>query len=111
MGMEEEEEEEEDEAAADREKELALHGRFSEEYLWKLLAFGDGNEEEWKALRPRLASVVSPSLSPTPTLSRTPSLKWSRTPAASESAPSSTSSQKSTAPRPAQPVPRRLFCP
>ncbi|KAJ8786131.1 hypothetical protein J1605_006565 [Eschrichtius robustus] len=97
MGMEEEEEEEEeeeDEAAAGRE-ELALHGTFSEEYLWKLLAFGDGNEEEWKALRPRLASVVSPSLSPTPTLSRTPSLKWSRTPAASESAPSSTSSQKS----------------
>lgn len=100
-----EEEYEEDAAAADQD------AGFSEESLWKLLAFGDGTEEEWKAFRPCLASVVSPSLSPTPTLSRTPSLKWSQTPVASESAPSSTSSPKSTAPRPAQPVPRRLPCP
>ncbi|XP_059954871.1 glutamate-rich protein 6 [Mesoplodon densirostris] len=90
-----EEEDEEDTAAADQDKELELHGRFSEEHLWKLLAFADGDEEECKAFRPHLAGVVSPSLSPTPTLSRTPSMRWSQTSVASESAPSSTSSQKS----------------
>ncbi|XP_057593781.1 glutamate-rich protein 6 [Hippopotamus amphibius kiboko] len=99
VDMEGEEEEEEAEAeAAEAEAEAEdqeVHGRFSEEYFWKLLDFGDGNEEDWKALRPRLASVVSPSLSPTPTLSRTPSLMWSQTPVSSESAPSSISSQKS----------------
>ncbi|XDA71378.1 hypothetical protein R6Z07M_001708 [Ovis aries] len=90
---EEEEEEEEQQAAADLEKELEAFGRFSEEYFWKFWDFGDANEEGWP--RPRLASVVSPSLSPTLTFS-TPSLSWwSQTSVPSESAPSRISSQKS----------------
>ncbi|XP_055267721.1 glutamate-rich protein 6 isoform X2 [Moschus berezovskii] len=90
---EEEEEEEEQQAAADLEKELEAFGRFSEEYFWKFWDFGDANEEGWP--RPRLASVVSPSLSPTLTL-RTPSLSWlSQTSLSSESGPSRIVSQKS----------------
>ncbi|KAM7248576.1 hypothetical protein CapIbe_000615 [Capra ibex] len=90
---EEEEEEEEQQAAADLEKELEAFGRFSEDYFWKFWDFGDANEEGWP--RPRLASVVSPSLSPTLTFS-TPSLSWwSQTSVPSESAPSRISSQKS----------------
>ena len=95
---EEEEEEEDQQAVAELEKELEAFGRFSEEYFSKFWDFGDANEEGWP--RPRLVSVVSPSLSSTLTL-RTPSLSWwSQTSVPSESAPSRISSQKSTASSP-----------
>ena len=104
---EEEEEEEKQQAAADLEKELEAFGRFSEDYFWKFWDFGDANEEGWP--RPRLASVVSPSLSPTLTFS-TPSLSWwSQTSVPSESAPSRISSQKSTAPPTSAPSPSPFF--
>ena len=98
---EEEEEEEDQQAVAELEKELEAFGRFSEEYFSKFWDFGDASEEGWP--RPRLASVVSPSLSPTLTL-RTPSLSWwSQTSVPSDSAPSRISSQKSTGPSPLAP--------
>ncbi|XP_005657147.2 glutamate-rich protein 6 [Sus scrofa] len=90
-----EEEEREMEEDAEAEKKLEVHARFSEEYLWDLLDFSDGDEDESKIFRPRFTSIVSPSLSPTPPLSGTPSLTWSQTPPEqSESTSSSTSSQK-----------------
>lgn len=104
-----EEEEREMEEDAEAEKKLEVHARFSEEYLWDLLDFSDGDEDESKIFRPRFTSIVSPSLSPTPPLSGTPSLTWSQTPPEqSESTSSSTSSQKSTAHPP--PLPLSLPC-
>nr|XP_031313661.1 glutamate-rich protein 6 [Camelus dromedarius] len=92
---EEEEEEKEDKEAADVEGELEVHGKLSDEF-WKFLELGEGNEEDQRAFRPRLTSVISPSLSPTPpTLSPTQSLTWSQTPPDSESTPSTIFSQKS----------------
>ena len=94
---EQEEEAEEEQEAAEQEQEAAeISGRLSEEYLWKFGDLGDASEEGWP--RARLVSIVSPSLSPTLTL-RTPSLSWcSQTSEPTGSAPSSVSSQKSSAP-------------
>ena len=82
-----EEEEQEEEKAGDREAE----GSHGDEDFWKALDWSDTLDDEPKALRPRLTSVVSPSLSPTPSPGFTPRASSS----------SSVSSQRSSAPRPA----------
>nr|XP_025722718.1 glutamate-rich protein 6 [Callorhinus ursinus] len=87
------EEEKEEEAAGDAEKTLEVHGTSSDEYFWKVVDVGDSNGENSEPFLPRLASIVSPSLSPTPPLSQTSSPSWSETP--SWSSQWSTSSQKS----------------
>uniref|UniRef100_A0A8C0SDR0 FAM194 C-terminal domain-containing protein n=1 Tax=Canis lupus familiaris TaxID=9615 RepID=A0A8C0SDR0_CANLF len=74
------------------ERTLEAHGAFSDAYLWGAAAFGDSSVEGSEPLLPRLASVASPSLSPTPPLSASPSGSWSETP--SSSAGSSTWSQR-----------------
>ncbi|CAK7312115.1 Glutamate-rich protein 6 [Vulpes lagopus] len=99
---EEEEEEEEDveevetqqkvELVEAAERALEAHRAFSDPYLWEAAAFGHSSCEGSEPLLPRLASVASPSLSPTPPLSASPSGSWSETP--SSSAGSSTSSQR-----------------
>ena len=100
-----EQEEEQEEEGADLEKAPEISGRLLEEYFWKFWDLGDASEEGWP--RARLVSIVSPSLSPTLTL-QTPSLSWcSQTSVPTGSAPSSISSQKSTAPH-AEPLPLRL---
>ncbi|XP_045667041.1 glutamate-rich protein 6 [Ursus americanus] len=97
--MEEEVEEEEvveeevEETGDAKEKTLEVHGAFSDEYFWKSVEVGDSNGENSEPFLPRLASVVSPSLSPTPPLSQTSSSSRSETP--SWSSQWSTSSQKS----------------
>ncbi|XP_023476875.2 glutamate-rich protein 6 isoform X1 [Equus caballus] len=63
-----EEEEQEEEKAGDREAE----GSHGDEDFWKALDWSDTLDDEPKALRPRLTSVVSPSLSPTPSPGFTP---------------------------------------
>ncbi|XP_006750766.1 glutamate-rich protein 6 [Leptonychotes weddellii] len=88
-----EEEEEEEEARDAEEKTMEVHRTFSDEYFWKVVDVGDSNGENSEPFLPRLASIVSPSLSPTPPLSQTSSPSWSETP--SWSSQWSTSSQKS----------------
>ncbi|XP_012585590.1 PREDICTED: glutamate-rich protein 6 [Condylura cristata] len=71
--------------------------RFSDETFWKALDFSD-DDEDAKAFRPRLTSVVSPSLSPTPPPSQKSSLSLTLSEPPSQSSPSSVwsfSSQKS----------------
>ncbi|XP_054557092.1 glutamate-rich protein 6 [Talpa occidentalis] len=58
-------------------------GRPRDDAFWKVLDLGDDDDDAAKAARPRLASVVSPSLSPTPPLSSTPSLSLSWSPPSS----------------------------
>ena len=103
--VEEEEEEEEveeevvEEELVGEEQELDAPETFSEEYLWKVTDIGD-YDDDFLDVRPRLASIVSPSLTST----FVPSQSATSTETPSASPPSSTSSHKSTAPDP--PLPR-----
>ncbi|XP_058151128.1 glutamate-rich protein 6 [Dasypus novemcinctus] len=94
---EEEEEEAEEAAAAGREgQETESLDASDTESIWKLMAEGDSELDDEHVLVPRVASVISPSLSPTPTASAT----WSHAPSPetspSASAPASASSSSSS---------------
>ncbi|XP_054566165.1 glutamate-rich protein 6 [Eptesicus fuscus] len=94
MGEEEEEAEGEEKAEAGRQKWAEVPGALDDEYFWKMMDIDQGNEEDLPGARPRLASVVSPSLSSTPSEARTLSQPGSPG-GVSSSSPSSASSQKS----------------
>ncbi|XP_021790438.1 glutamate-rich protein 6 isoform X3 [Papio anubis] len=86
----EEEEEEVEEEFVGEEQELEAPEKFSDEYLWKVMDIGD-YDYDFPDVRPRLASIVSPSLSST----SVPSQSATSTEMPSASPPSSASSHKS----------------
>ncbi|XP_050635730.1 glutamate-rich protein 6 isoform X2 [Macaca thibetana thibetana] len=86
----EEEEEEVEEEFVGEEQESEAPEKFSDEYLWKVMDIGD-YDYDFPDVRPRLASIVSPSLSST----SVPSQSATSTEIPSASPPSSASSHKS----------------
>ncbi|XP_037680773.1 glutamate-rich protein 6 [Choloepus didactylus] len=90
-----EEEEEEEAGGKEEQEETEALDTLDNENFWKFLAEGDGEEDDEQIFFPRLASVISPSLSTTPTLSEAASGSQSLSESASESPHSATSSQKS----------------
>nr|XP_014987288.2 glutamate-rich protein 6 isoform X2 [Macaca mulatta] len=86
----EEEEEEVEEESVGEEQESEAPEKFSDEYLWKVMDIGD-YDYDFPDVRPRLASIVSPSLSST----SVPSQSATSTEIPSASPPSSASSHKS----------------
>ncbi|XP_017710438.1 PREDICTED: glutamate-rich protein 6 isoform X3 [Rhinopithecus bieti] len=88
--VEEEEEEEVEEEFVGEEQELEAPEKFSDEYLWKVMDIGN-YDYDFPDVRPRLASIVSPSLSST----CVPSQSATSTEMPSASPPSSASSHKS----------------
>nr|XP_024101209.2 glutamate-rich protein 6 isoform X1 [Pongo abelii] len=88
--VEEEEEEVVEEELVGEEQELEAPETFSDEYLWKVTDIGD-YDDDFPDGQPRLASIVSPSLTST----FVPSQSATSTETPSSSPPSSTSSHKS----------------
>ncbi|XP_033060387.1 glutamate-rich protein 6 isoform X3 [Trachypithecus francoisi] len=88
--VEEEEEEEVEEEFVGEEQELEAPEKFSDEYLWKVMDICN-YDYDFPDVRPRLASIVSPSLSST----YVPSQSATSTEMPSASPPSSASSHKS----------------